>query len=89
MELVKVTSANAAHTIPAVMGLIRDLAIYERSLESVEATEDLLRQNLLGENKDGRSYAECMLAYVGGPPGQGEAVGMALYLQVCLFLHES
>lgn len=51
----------------------------------MEATEELLHQNLLGEGPRGAQYAECVLVYDGESPEEGgKAVAMALYLSVVL-----
>ncbi len=56
--------------VPAILGLIRELATYERSPESVVATEEGLRSALFG-----RSPAVfCHVA-----EADGEVVGMALW----------
>jgi GNAT superfamily N-acetyltransferase len=56
--------------VPVVLSLIRELADYERSLASVEATEDHLRAALFGESP----AAYCHVAVVAG-----EVVGFALW----------
>ncbi len=56
--------------VPAILGMIRELAEYERLLYLVVATEGSLRRSLFGS----RPYAEALLAEVGC-----EAVGLALY----------
>lgn len=78
VELYDVTRENGEHTLPQVLDLVKQLAIFEKEpLSSVEATVESLRKNLLDLDQP---YARCVLAYVGGAPGVGEAVGMALYL---------
>ncbi|GAA5862528.1 hypothetical protein JCM8547_002094 [Rhodosporidiobolus lusitaniae] len=82
IKLVPVTPSNASHTIPAVLRLIKDLAAFERAADQVEATQELLRRSFFGEGDEkGHRYAEAVLAYEGGGPGEegGEAVGMAVY----------
>lgn len=80
-----VTLANSSITVPAVLHLVQALALFEKSPESVEATVPLLRRNLGFEDPvNGHKYAEVVLAYADGGPGEGKAVGMALYL--CVFL---
>ncbi|HKQ81550.1 MAG TPA: GNAT family N-acetyltransferase [Steroidobacteraceae bacterium] len=56
--------------VPVILQLIRELAIFERLLPEVVATEALLHEHLFGE----RRFAEVVLARV-----SGEAVGFALY----------
>ncbi|KAH8919886.1 N-acetyltransferase GCN5 [Atractiella rhizophila] len=55
----------------AVLGLIKELALYEKSPESVKATEELLKKNVFE-----KGYAEVLLAFV---DGESEAAGFALY----------
>lgn len=76
----QVTPDNAAHTIPATLRLIKALALFEKAPEQVEATEELLRDSFFGDAQ-GRKYAECVLLYKGGAPGEegAEAVAMACY----------
>lgn len=61
-----------AHTgdVPAVLGLIRDLAEYERALHEVHATEDQLRSCLFGA--DPKVF--CHVAEV-----DGQVVGFAMW----------
>ncbi|GAA5973705.1 hypothetical protein JCM11641_005090 [Rhodosporidiobolus odoratus] len=73
-----VTPDNASLTIPQVLRLIKALATYERAPDAVEATEELLKQSFFGDDQ-GRKYCEGVLAYEGGGPGEGTAVGMAVY----------
>jgi GNAT superfamily N-acetyltransferase len=56
--------------VPAVLGLIRELAEYEKLLDQVHATEDSLRRDLFGP----RPYAEVLLARLDARP-----VGYALF----------
>ena len=56
--------------MPVILGLIRELAAYEKLSHEVAATQELLRRNLFGE----RRGAEVLLAFEGA-----EAVGFALY----------
>lgn len=56
--------------VPAIMGLIRELAEYERLLDQVVANEASLRRALFSE----RPYVEALVACVGG-----ETVGFALF----------
>ncbi|GAA6004072.1 GNAT family N-acetyltransferase [Rhodotorula paludigena] len=78
-ELHAVTPSNAQHTLPAMLRLIKALALFERAPEQVEATEELLRRSLFGDENGEHKYAECVLVYVGGGPGKGKAIGMACY----------
>ena len=55
---------------PVILQLIRELAEYERLLDKVTATEDLIRQTLFGP----WPAAEVLLAWV-----DGETVGYALF----------
>lgn len=55
---------------PALAGLIRDLAVYERLEGQARASADDLRRHLFGP----RPYAEALVAEAGG-----EAVGFALF----------
>lgn len=54
------------------MHLIRELALYEKAPERVEATEAMLEKTLFGQ----RSYAEVILAV----DDAGKAIGMALFV---------
>jgi GNAT superfamily N-acetyltransferase len=56
--------------VPIIMGLIRDLATYERAPNDVVATEDGLREVLFG----GEPSARVLLAFMGNEP-----VGFAVY----------
>ena len=58
--------------IPSIMHLIRELALYEKAPERVEATEAMLEKTMFGE----RSYAEVVLAV----DDAGQAIGMALFV---------
>jgi GNAT superfamily N-acetyltransferase len=58
--------------VPAILGLIRQLAAYERLVHEVSANEERLRQTLFPA--DGRPAAECILAFA-----DGTAVGYAVY----------
>ena len=83
-DLYPVTEENSKTTIPDLLDLIKALALYEKDPDAVEATPELLRNALFGEEaKGGRKYAECVLAYRGEPGKEGsEPVGMAVYLYV-------
>lgn len=56
--------------IPVIYNLIKDLAKYEKLLEDVMATEEILRENLFGEKR----YAEVIIAEFNEKP-----VGQALF----------
>ena len=56
--------------VPVILSFIRELAVYEKLLHEVVATEDSLRENLFGDN----IYAEVLLAIYDSEP-----VGFALY----------
>ncbi len=56
--------------VPAILGLIRELAEYERLLDQVVADEAALHRALFGE----RRYVEAMVALV-----EGDCVGFALF----------
>jgi hypothetical protein len=82
-ELYPITSSNASTTVPHLLELIKLLAEYEKEPDAVEATEELLHKALFGEEeKGGRKYAECVMAYTGGEPGMegSKPVGIAVYL---------
>lgn len=84
-DLYPVTEETSKTTIPDLLDLIKALALYEKDPDAVEATPELLRNALFGEEaKGGRKFAECVLAYRGGEPGKegSEPVGMAVYLYV-------
>ncbi len=59
-----------ADDVPALLGLIRELAAYEREPDAVEATEELLTEGLFG----GRAVASCHVA-----EQDGVVVAMALW----------
>lgn len=79
-SLHQVTPANSDTTIPATLRLIKALALFEKAPDEVFATEELLRDSFFGD-KEGRKYAECVLIYRGGAPGDegAEAVAMAVW----------
>jgi GNAT superfamily N-acetyltransferase len=56
--------------VPAIVGLIQDLALYERQPEDCHADPRLLEEHLFGP----KPYAEVILAEAGG-----ETVGFALF----------
>jgi len=64
-----IRSATAAD-VPLILAFIRDLAIYEKLLPEVVATEDTLRRTLFGEQPG----AQVVIAEVDGQPA-----GFALY----------
>ena len=57
--------------VPAVVGLVRELADYERALAEVRLTEEQLRTALFGESP-------ALFGHV-AVTGDGEVVGMALW----------
>lgn len=61
--------------LPAILGLILELADYERARDSVEATEDALMEALFGE----RPHAFAHVAVVAGDGEGEEVVGLALW----------
>jgi GNAT superfamily N-acetyltransferase len=58
------------HDVPTILSFIRELAQYEKLLDRVTATEQLLRENLFGQ----RPYAEVLMGRFDGHP-----VGYALF----------
>ena len=56
--------------IPVILSLIKELAVYEKLLHEVVATEKTLKKNLFGEKR----YAETVLGYYMDQP-----VGFALF----------
>jgi len=58
--------------IPEICILIKELADYERLLDEVVATEELLKETLFGKN----SNVEVLLAY-----NEDQVLGFALYFQ--------
>jgi GNAT superfamily N-acetyltransferase len=56
--------------VPLILRFIRELAEYERELDRVTATEEILRQTLFGAKPD----AECIIAYENDTP-----VAFAIY----------
>jgi GNAT superfamily N-acetyltransferase len=58
--------------VPVLLGLIRDLAEYEKLAHQVEATEDGLHRALFGP----RPAAEAIIAFA-----EGEPAGFALFFQ--------
>ncbi|KIY47410.1 acyl-CoA N-acyltransferase [Fistulina hepatica ATCC 64428] len=57
-----------------ILELIKDLASYEKALDSVKATPELLVKNLFET-----PYAHAILAFTTSTAGEDEAVGLALY----------
>ncbi len=57
--------------VPVVLELVRELAVYEREPDAVEATEELLREALFGEQPS----ASCLVAL----DRSGAVVGFALW----------
>lgn len=64
-----ITPATAAD-VPTILAFIRELAEYEKLLDRVEATEELLRDSLFGP----RPVAEVLIGRLDGKP-----VGYALF----------
>jgi len=56
--------------VPVILGLIKELAVYEKLLYEVIATEETLKNNLFGNKR----YAETVLGYYRDQP-----VGFALF----------
>lgn len=56
--------------VPLILAFIRELAEYERALERVTATEEILRTTLFGSEQS----VECVIAYDGDAP-----VAFAIY----------
>ncbi|HEX4646450.1 MAG TPA: GNAT family N-acetyltransferase [Verrucomicrobiae bacterium] len=56
--------------VPVILGLVHELAAYEKLSHEVTATEELLRRNLFGE----RRHAEAILVWV-----EEECAGFALF----------
>ena len=56
--------------VPVILELVRELAVYEREPDAVEATEDMLREALFGPSP----VASCHLALL-----DDEVVGFALW----------
>ncbi|KAH8113971.1 acyl-CoA N-acyltransferase [Phellopilus nigrolimitatus] len=62
--------------IPAILNLIKELAIYENAEDSAKATPELIKENIFAKH-----YGHTLLA-ISGPENAlsaGEAVGLALY----------
>ncbi len=56
--------------VPIILSFIKELAEYEKLLDEVIATEEILREKLFGNKK----YAEVIIAYVDNKP-----IGFALF----------
>ena len=56
--------------VPLILGFIKELADYEKCLDQVVATEEVLRESLFGDRRN----AEVILAY-----WQNQPVGFALF----------
>lgn len=67
--MVKITFATE-NDVPAILGLIKELAEYEKLSHEVVATEELLRKHLFGE----KSVAEVLIAKI-----ENKTVGFALF----------
>jgi GNAT superfamily N-acetyltransferase len=65
-----VVRAATRADVPLILSMIRELAEFERSLHEVQATEELLTQNLFAE----QPAVFCHIAEI-----EGEAVGFALW----------
>ncbi|WVQ71150.1 hypothetical protein IAR50_000675 [Cryptococcus sp. DSM 104548] len=73
---IKITHATR-DDVPELLGLIRELAIYEKAEHEVKATPELMTKAVFDDK-----YAECLIARKApddGAGGKGEAIGMALY----------
>ncbi|KAB5593641.1 hypothetical protein CTheo_2934 [Ceratobasidium theobromae] len=60
--------------VPRIIQLIKDLATYEKELESAKATEELLILNIFE-----RHIASALVACLGSPENPGETIGIAIY----------
>lgn len=60
----------APENVPVILGLVRELAEYEKLSHEVTATEELLRRNLFGE----RRHAEAILVWT-----EEKCAGFALF----------
>ncbi len=63
--------------VPAIVGLIRELAEFEKLTHLLQVTPEKLRPHLFGE----KPAAECVVAELADAPGQrnGRVVGFALF----------
>lgn len=82
----KITPDNKEWTVPALLELVKALAVYEKEPDAVEATVPLLEYAILGTGpleesgvKAKGGHCEAELAYVDGEPGVGRAVGCAIW----------
>lgn len=66
--------AATAEDVPAIHGMIRELADYERALEHAKATEEQLRGALFDDHP-------AAFALVAQDDGTGETVGFALWFR--------
>jgi len=69
MEKLSIRTAGPEDT-PIILGLIKELALYEKLENEVVATEDLLNESLFGE----KPFAEVILAEI-----NGESAGFTLF----------
>ncbi|CAE6506945.1 unnamed protein product [Rhizoctonia solani] len=60
--------------VPRIIQLIKDLAEYEKELESAKATEELLIRNIFEKH-----HASALVACLGTSETPGETIGLALY----------
>ncbi|KEP50747.1 N-acetyltransferase-like protein [Rhizoctonia solani 123E] len=60
--------------VPRIIQLIRDLAEYEKEIDSAKATEELLIRNIFEKR-----HASTLVACLGTPETPGETIGLALY----------
>lgn len=69
MSDIKITLAEEKD-VPLILGFVKELAVYEKLLHEVVATEDQIHMALFGE----KAHTKCLLAYSGE-----QAVGFALF----------
>lgn len=65
--------------VPRMLGLIRELADYERELHQVEATEDHLYAALFPEGEPSSARSHAIVAEVTGDDGRPRIAGLAVY----------
>ncbi|WWC68478.1 uncharacterized protein I206_102407 [Kwoniella pini CBS 10737] len=71
---IKITRATK-EDVPELLGLIVELAVYEKEPDAVKATPEMMIENIFE-----KGYAECLIARTEGENGnKGIAVGLALY----------